>query len=191
VLTLFPHLNACVPAGGRLPGWGDDDDSDAEAAAAPQPRPSRVRRAEGAAAGPAGGGLGAGSAFQRLLRAGRAGGDYTSFMAALRGMSPAAVDRELRALTLLGGNGETDAEVEDLAALLQCLEWELAAGRSFEFCAALLQHTLGLHGEAIMAHGGLQAAAARLRGRMAEGWARVGDLLQSVRCAVDFYSNTV
>lgn len=177
-----------------MPGWDseEEDGGEGEPEVGSQPASRVVRSLAGAhGAGGDGGAAHAAAAvaspFLRLLRAGADAGDYTSFMALLRGLSPAALDRELRALTLLGG--QTEGEVDDLEALLACLDCELAAHRNFEFCAALTQHILALHGEEVLAQPRLQAAAARLRTRMASSWGRMSDLLQSVRCMVEFYGN--
>lgn len=100
--------------------------------------------------------------FLRLLREGVASGEWASFVAHLRGLSAAALDREVRALQLLpgeeggaeehkeedGDNGEgngvdpTSPRASDVCGLLSCVADQLAAGTNWEFCQALLQLVL-------------------------------------------------
>jgi hypothetical protein len=155
--------NGAANGGGkaRLVGWGDSDDEGdgggeeeggsgsggegggggkAAAAAArrgPLPGSRVVRSAPGGGGAPVG-------AFLRLLRAGGAAGDYASFLGHVRGLSPAALDRELRGMILL--EGASEREVADVGLLLEALEGEAAAGRNYEFAQALLQHVLAVGG---------------------------------------------
>lgn len=128
------------------------------------------------------------STFLRLLRSCGDAGDYASFMGHVRGLSPAALDRELRGLVLL--EGASPREVEDVRLLLECLEGELVGGRNYEFCQALLQHVLTVHGDALISHDQLAGAAERMQRRLRASWRKLDDLLQSTRCIVDFLSNT-
>lgn len=138
----------------KLAGWGDSDDEEggsgggsdgegegegagAPAARAAAPGSRVVRTKPTAAAAPVG-------TFLRLLRACGDAGDFSSFMGHVRGLSPAALDRELRSMVLL--EGASEQEVADVALLLQCLEGEVAAARNYEFCQALLQHVLAVRG---------------------------------------------
>jgi U3 small nucleolar RNA-associated protein 21 len=127
------------------------------------------------------------STFLRLLRAGSDSKDYSSFMAHLRELGPAAVDMELRGMQLL--EGCTDEEVRDVAALLEALDQQLAGGTNFEFCQAVLQAALAVHGEAVMEQPLLRGAAQRLKTRLRGDWQRLDELLQGVRCMVDFFGN--
>jgi U3 small nucleolar RNA-associated protein 21 len=89
------------------------------------------------------------SAFIALLRSSKAAGDFASFVSHLRGLSPAALDLELRAMTVLEGsdaaesaNEEASDEVRDVALLLEALQGELDAARNFEMAQALLARVL-------------------------------------------------
>jgi hypothetical protein len=138
----------------RLAGWGDSGDDEAggsgsggegedggggggAAAAHRASAPgSRVLHTKPASADlPA-------STFLRLLRAGGGAGDFASFLGHVRGLSPAALDRELRGMILL--EGASEREVADVRLLLEALEGEAAAGRNYEFAQALLQHVLAV-----------------------------------------------
>jgi hypothetical protein len=85
--------------------------------------------------------------------------------------------------------GAPDDEVRDVAALLEALDQQLAAATNFEFCQAVLQAALAVHGEAIMEQRLLKDAAQRLKARLQGDWRRLDELLQGVRCMVDFFGN--
>lgn len=88
------------------------------------------------------------SPFVALLRSSASAGDFAGFMAHLRSLSPAAVDRELQAMAVLssGLDGQQDEaqlrEVQDVGLLLECLQSELDASRNFEMVQALLSRVL-------------------------------------------------
>ncbi|KAI8469981.1 MAG: WD40-repeat-containing domain protein [Monoraphidium minutum] len=166
-------------AGGSGSGDGEEEAAPAAVRAAPGSRV--VRTKPSAAAQPVG-------AFLRLLRAGGGAGDFSSFMGHVRGLSPAALDRELRGMVLLEGAG--DREAEDVGLLLQCLEAEVAGARNYEFAQALLQHVLAVHGDALISDARLAAAAERVQQRLKASWRKLDGLLQSTRCMVDFCANT-
>jgi hypothetical protein len=91
------------------------------AAAAGSGRTSQVlRKGASAGTGAAADALGL-TPFVRLLRAGAEAGDYASFMAYLRTLTPAAVDREVRALQVgwgsAVGRGYSLYQVEDMMGL--------------------------------------------------------------------------
>jgi U3 small nucleolar RNA-associated protein 21 len=46
-----------------------------------------------------------------------------------------------------------------------------------------------IHGDTLMRHPSLLAAIQRLQRRLRSTWLRLDDLLQNVRCMVDFLSN--
>lgn len=85
--------------------------------------------------------------------------------------------------------GAADEEVQDIETVLGCLEAEIAASRNFEFCQALLQLTLHVHGDAILKYPSLRSAAGRVNARLKASWAQLDELLQSTRCMVSFLGN--
>ncbi|KAF5840981.1 quinon protein alcohol dehydrogenase-like superfamily [Dunaliella salina] len=168
--------------------------------------------------------------FVWLLRAGSDAGDFASFMAHARGLSAAALDREVRALQILAlaeedemeaagassrgnkakseGQGANSEALRDVAALLDCLDQQLAAGTDFEFCQALLQLVLQIavgtdfgfcqallqlvlqvHGDAIVKQPLLRSTAQRLLGHLKPVWGRLDTLMQDVRCMVGYFGN--
>ncbi|KAF6265106.1 WD40 repeat-like protein [Scenedesmus sp. NREL 46B-D3] len=151
-----------------------------------------TKEAGGAEAGEA---AAAPSAFVALLRSSKAAGDFASFVSHLRSLSPAALDLELRAMMVLEGSEPEEAadeqseEVVDVALLLEALQGELDAARNFEMVQALLARVLVVHGDTLMRHPSLLAALQRLQRRLRGTWLRLDDLLQNVRCMVDFVSN--
>jgi U3 small nucleolar RNA-associated protein 21 len=52
-----------------------------------------------------------------------------------------------------------------------------------------LPHLLQIHGDTLMRHPTLLAGLERLQRRLRGTWLRLDDLLQNVRCMVDFVSN--
>ena len=75
-----------------------------------------------------------------------AAGDFAGFMGHVRTLSPAALDRELRGMMVLGGDDPEDAqqqrEVADVGLLLEALLLELDAARNFELVQALTSRVL-------------------------------------------------
>lgn len=116
--------------------WEDSDDDGGNAG-------SRVLRSRKGAASAAA----APSAFVALLRSSAAAGDFAGFMAHVRTLSPAALDRELRSMVVLGPvddpeDEQQQQEVADVAMLLEALMAELDAARNFEMVQALLTRVL-------------------------------------------------
>ncbi|GLC36521.1 hypothetical protein PLESTM_000455900 [Pleodorina starrii] len=200
------------PSGEReameLEAAGEEEDGGAEAGPGSRVMGLRKERAAAAAAGAAG----PVSPFLRQLRlaaaaaaaaaaAGEAGGKgdgssggrvvecYGSLISMLRGMTPSAIDRELRAMQVLEGSLQEEAEVADLAALMDMLVASLEARRDFELCQALLSVVLAQHGDVISARPQLAVRAETLRGLVAATWRRLDGLLQHVRCMVGFFGN--
>ncbi|KAL6759017.1 WD40 repeat-like protein [Haematococcus lacustris] len=131
--------------------------------------------------------------FLRLLREGREAGDYASFLALLRELSPVAVDREVRAMQQQELDEQDDpltaAAVADVAALLDCCLAALQQGTSFEYCQALLQLVLQVHGEAISERPSLQRVAQQLLNQLKPVWRRLDNLMQNCRCMVSYFGN--
>jgi len=123
-----------------------------------------------------------GSPFTRTLAACADGGDWTSFTALLRSMSPAAVDSELRSMQLL--EGAEPGEVARLGHLLDYLDSEVILGASFEFLQALLRATLRVHGDSIMQYDGLRRKAVQIETHLRKSWTRIDSLVERVRCMV-------
>lgn len=101
------------------------------------PSGSRVMRSKAGAASAAA----APNAFVALLRSSKAAGDFASFISHLRTLTPAALDRELKAMVVLEGSWSGD-EVQDVGLLLEALHGELDAARNFEMVQALLARVL-------------------------------------------------
>ncbi|PNH10160.1 WD repeat domain-containing protein [Tetrabaena socialis] len=177
-----PGSTAAAASGSRIVRFqGGKGGVDPTGAAAPvSPFVRLLRKAAAAAATPGGDATGAGEEGLAC---------WGPVLALLRGMSPVAVDRELRSMSVLEGGHSEAAEVADLGALLDMLCASLGARRDFEFCQALLSVVLAQHGDTIVARPQLADRAARLRDVVASGWRRVDTLLQHVRCVVGFLGN--
>lgn len=104
---------------------------------------SRVLRSRKGAASAAA----APSPFVALLRSSAGAGDFAGFMGHLRTLSPAALDRELRAMMILGPVDDPEdlqqqQDVADVGLLLEALLSELDAARNFEMVQALTSRVL-------------------------------------------------
>lgn len=139
---------AAKAAGGGIMAVVDDvahnfDDSDDDGGNAG----SRVMRSRKGAASAAA----APSPFVALLRSSAAAGDFAGFMSHVRTLSPAALDRELRAMMILGPvddpeDAQQQQEVADVGLLLEALLAELDAARNFEMVQALTSRVLTVRG---------------------------------------------
>uniref|UniRef100_A0A383VCR0 Small-subunit processome Utp21 domain-containing protein n=1 Tax=Tetradesmus obliquus TaxID=3088 RepID=A0A383VCR0_TETOB len=190
-----PFFLPTVPGLSRNPVFAAADGAEVEGAEEGEAGPgSRVLRSRGdsvsAAAAP--------SAFVALLRSSSAAGDFASFISHIRGLSPAALDLELRATLVLEGDEsaaadesaeEENEDVKDVGLLLEALQGELDAARNFEMVQALLARVLVIHGDTLMRHASLLSAVQRLQRRLRGTWLRLDELLQNVRCMVDFIGN--
>jgi U3 small nucleolar RNA-associated protein 21 len=91
------------------------------------------------------------SRFVALLRSSAEAADFAGFMAHVRTLSPAALDRELRAMVVLGPVDDPEdaaqqQEVQDVGLLLEALLGELDACRNFEMVQALTARVLTVRG---------------------------------------------
>jgi U3 small nucleolar RNA-associated protein 21 len=127
---------AADAAGDAIHDFDDSDDDGGNAG-------SRVMRSRNGAASAAA----APSPFVALLRSSAAAGDFAGFMGHVRTLSPAALDRELHAMTVLGpvddpGDVQQQQDVADVGLLLEALLFELDAARNFEMVQALTSRVL-------------------------------------------------
>ncbi|GAX75096.1 hypothetical protein CEUSTIGMA_g2540.t1 [Chlamydomonas eustigma] len=132
----------------------------------------------------------------RMAASGTGPERYKPLLAMLRGMSAAAIDRELKAMQVLEGSDAADqAEgLKDLGMLLKFMQAQLGGGEggaaaNFEFCQALLQLILQIHGDSIMSHPQLVVIAQSLLKSLKPAWGKVEGLIQDVRCMVQFFGN--
>eukprot|EP00850_Spirogloea_muscicola_P011774 SM000074S21684 [mRNA] locus=s74:433316:440174:+ [translate_table: standard] len=136
------------------------------------------------------------SDFLRLLHEGKESGSYKGLMKLLEGMSPSAIDLELRSLEIVddleaikGLTTVNNKEVAEVGQVIDFLAAEVAAESNFEFVQALIHRFLKIHGEAISACDILREKAKALLDRQAAAWQRLDALFQDVRCMVGFLSN--
>jgi U3 small nucleolar RNA-associated protein 21 len=133
------------------------------AAAAPGPLAAALRAGAGAPSGPC---------------------RWDAVAAWLRAAPPSTVDRELASLTPLDAD-DADA-LADVAHLLAFCGDRSASGADFELTQAFLAAALAAHGETVAGSPALRAAAAKAGARVRAAWARLDDLLHSVRCAAAY-----
>lgn len=109
--------------------------------------------------------------------------DYGACVGQLKGMTPSAVDLELRSLGVIGeGGGEA-------GMFLDMLTREMAKGRDFEVLQAYLAAFLRIHETALVGHEGLQGKLVKLDEVQKAMWAGLKGDFQQVMCLVSVFSN--
>ena len=100
----------------------------------------------------------------------------------LKGMSPSAVDYEIRAIS-------SDAEANDLALLLRLFIQQLSTCRNYELLQSFVNVTLRAHGEVLAEHARYAALLVQLLDEQQKAWARMQALVSETICLVDFCRN--
>lgn len=120
--------------------------------------------------------------------------DFSSFTDYIKGLSPSALDVELRMLQIIDDEDnqmlDDTAEVKTIGFLLDYLVHELSCKNNFEFIQAVTKLFLKIHGETVRIHSTLQEKAKRLLDVQKLVWNRVDEMFQSARCMVTFLSNS-
>ncbi|GLB34587.1 putative utp21 specific WD40 associated domain containing protein [Lyophyllum shimeji] len=133
-----------------------------------------TRRLEKAAAGLE-------SVFHKKLMAEARDGDYESFFALAKSLSPPALDLEIRSL----------ATLESLSAFINSLTRRLLSHRDFEAVQAMLSVFLNVHGEVIVENAELQEVVEELLAVQKKESQRVLDLVASSLGTLGFVRDTM
>ncbi|KAK4756150.1 hypothetical protein SAY87_006277 [Trapa incisa] len=133
------------------------------------------------------------SRFLQLLHSSAENRNYLLFTDYIKGLSPSALDMELRMLQIIDDEQQQDAESrEELASLELLLNYfisEISCRNNFEFIQALVRLFLKIHGETIRRQSKLQERAKELLEVQCSVWQRVDKLFQGTRCMLTFLSN--
>ncbi|KAJ3294723.1 hypothetical protein HK104_003329 [Borealophlyctis nickersoniae] len=120
--------------------------------------------------------------FVRLLRAGHELNDYSSFMTYAQSLSPAAIDFEIRSLSL-------ENNLANLRYFVAALQEQLETRKGFELVQAYLNVFLKIHGDVIVnssADSGLEASLSQFLEEHVQTWTRLEEMFQYGLCLVDF-----
>ncbi|CAM6100981.1 unnamed protein product [Calypogeia fissa] len=124
--------------------------------------------------------------------------DYTSLMTLVKGMTPSALDAELRILQIIDDdddehdddNESQSKELLDIARLMDFFTHQMAANTDFEFLQAVVQLFLKIHGQTIIRNSLLQEKAKKLLELQGFSWQRLDTTFQKIRCTVAFLCNS-
>lgn len=132
--------------------------------------------------------------FMQLLQSCSEMKDFTTFTNYLKGLSPSAVDMELRLLQIVDNENITESEhsveLQGIGMLLDYFVNEVSCNNNFEFVQALIRLFLKIHGETIRCQQYLQERARRLLEIQSSTWQRLDTGFQNARCMITFLSSS-
>ncbi|KAK8506349.1 hypothetical protein V6N12_034085 [Hibiscus sabdariffa] len=134
------------------------------------------------------------SAFLQLLHSSAEMKDFSAFTEYIKGLSPSALDMELRMLQIIDDenleelNGKP--EMITIELLLDYFVHEISYRNNFEFIQAVIRLFLKIHGETIRCHPKLQYKAKKLLEIQSNIWQKIDTMFQQTRCMVTFLSNS-
>ncbi|KAA3471620.1 WD repeat-containing protein 36 isoform X3 [Gossypium australe] len=110
------------------------------------------------------------------------------------GLSPSALDMELRMLQIIDDENLEDLdgkpEMISIELLLDYFVCEISYKNNFEFIQAVIRLFLKIHGETIRRHPKLQGKAKKLLEIQSDVWQKIDTMFQRTRCMVTFLSNS-
>ncbi|KAJ0250207.1 Transducin family protein / WD-40 repeat family protein [Hirschfeldia incana] len=134
------------------------------------------------------------SPFSKLLKSSWDSKHFSDFTDYIKGLSPSALDIELRVLEIIDEEDEEELiqrpEFISIGQLLDYLIHEITCRNNFEFMQAVMRLFLKIHGETIRCHPSLQDKARKLLETQSLVWQKMDKLFQSTRCIVTFLSNS-
>ncbi|KAJ3041212.1 hypothetical protein HDV00_009750 [Rhizophlyctis rosea] len=120
--------------------------------------------------------------FVQLLRAGDAAGDYAEFLSYASTLGPAALDFEIRSLSL-------ENDLSDFRCFVQALQQRLEERTDFELVEAYLNAFLKIHGDVLInasTESGMKEVFEKFLKEHRKTWSRLEELFQYGLCLVDF-----
>lgn len=146
------------------------------------------------------------SPFVQVLQSAVQSKNFSAFTDYIKGLSPSALDLELRMLQIIDDDGLDDhdddnddddepemskkPELVSLEMLMDYLIHEVSCRNNFEFVQAVVRLFLKIHGETVRCQLTLQEKAKKLLETQYAVWQGVDKLFQSARCMVAFLSNS-
>ncbi|XP_010541959.1 PREDICTED: U3 small nucleolar RNA-associated protein 21 homolog [Tarenaya hassleriana] len=134
------------------------------------------------------------SRFSDLLQSSSGTKSFSAFTEYIKGLSPSALDMELRLLEIINEEAEEElVKKPEFISIEQLLDYfieEIHSRNDFEFMQAVVRLFLKIHGETIRCHPKLQEKARKLLEIQCSVWQKIDKLFQSTRCVVTFLSNS-
>ncbi|CAA7054164.1 unnamed protein product [Microthlaspi erraticum] len=134
------------------------------------------------------------SPFSKLLKSSWDSKNFSDFTDYIKGLSPSALDMELRMLEIIDEEAEEELikrpEFISIGQLLDYFIKEITCRNNFEFMQAVVRLFLKIHGETIRCHPSLQEKARKLLETQSLVWQKMEKIFQSTRCMVTFLSNS-
>ncbi|KAF5748637.1 Transducin family protein / WD-40 repeat family protein [Tripterygium wilfordii] len=134
------------------------------------------------------------SQFVKLLQSSAETRNFSAFTDYLKGLSPSALDMELRMLQIIDDDDEQEVEERPemiyIELLLDYFIHEISCRNNFEFIQAIIRLFLKIHGESIRRQTQLKDKARKLLEIQGTVWQRIDKVFQSARCMVTFLSNS-
>lgn len=134
------------------------------------------------------------SPFLKLLRSSAEMKIYSAFTDYIKGLSPSALDMELRMLQIIDDENmqglDMKPEMISIELLLDYFVYEISYRNNFEFLQAVIRLFLKIHGLTIRCHSKLQDKAKKLLKIQSDEWQKIDTLFQRTRCMVTFLSNS-
>ncbi|KAG8484953.1 hypothetical protein CXB51_021536 [Gossypium anomalum] len=134
------------------------------------------------------------SPFLQLLQSSAEIKNFSAFTDYIKGLSPSALDVELRMLQIIDDENLEDLdgkpEMISIELLLDYFVCEISYKNNFEFIQAVIRLFLKIHGETIRCHPKLQGKAKKLLEIQSDIWQKIDTMFQRTRCMVTFLSNS-
>ncbi|TYI67508.1 hypothetical protein E1A91_D08G022700v1 [Gossypium mustelinum] len=134
------------------------------------------------------------SPFLQLLQSSTEIKNFSAFTDYIKGLSPSALDMELRMLQIIDDENLEDLdgkpEMISIELLLDYFVCEISYKNNFEFIQAVIRLFLKIHGETIRRHPKLQGKAKKLLEIQSDVWQKIDTMFQRTRCLVTFLSNS-
>ncbi|MBA0825656.1 hypothetical protein Goarm_010585, partial [Gossypium armourianum] len=128
----------------------------------------------------------ASSPFLQLLQSSTEIKNFSAFTDYIKGLSPSALDMELRMLQIIDDENLEDLdgkpEMISIELLLDYFVCEISYKNNFEFIQAVIRLFLKIHGETIRRHPKLQGKAKKLLEIQSDVWQKIDTMFQRTRC---------
>ncbi|KAK1276546.1 hypothetical protein QJS04_geneDACA004157 [Acorus gramineus] len=133
------------------------------------------------------------SQFSLLLESCADANNFSTFTDFIKGLSPSALDMELRLLQIIDEDlHESDPrpELHSIELLLDYFINEITHRNNFEFIQSVVRLFLKIHGETVRCQSTLQNKLKNLLEIQTSVWQKIDKMFQSARCMVTFLSNS-
>lgn len=131
------------------------------------------------------------SQFLQVLQSSSKTKNFSTFTDYIKGLSPSALDMELRMLQIIDDQQEPEhrRELHYIELLLDYFVFEISCRNNFEFIQAVIRLFLKIHGETVRRELTLQIKAKKLLEIQSSVWQKMDKMFQNTRCMITFLSN--